>query len=126
MHTACIAFTNFDLVDKVIPLSGTQLGAAEMQMLEQTRLALNDQYCRHGCAQCASSCPYRVPVSTIMRYAYYYESQGYEKHAMELYAGLEDGASACSNCDGQCEGACPFGLEIQPNLMQVHDLLTLA
>jgi predicted aldo/keto reductase-like oxidoreductase len=127
MHTACVAFTKFDLVDKVIPLSGTQLGAAELQMLDQTRLALNDQYCRHGCAACAPSCPYGVPVNTIMRYAYYYEGQGYEKHAMELYAGLNGrDALACSDCAGDCEGACPHGVDIQPNMLQVHDLLTLA
>ena len=126
MHTACIAFTNFDLVDKVIPLSGTQLGAAETQMLEQSRLALNDQYCRHGCATCASSCPYSVPVSTVMRYAYYYEGQGYEKYAMTKYAGLEgNDAAACLDCAGDCDGACPHGIDIQPNMLQVHDLLTL-
>ena len=126
MHTACIAFTNFDLVDKVVPLSGTQLGAAELEMLEQTRLALNDQYCRHGCASCASSCPYGVPVSTVMRYAYYYEGQGYEKYAMTKYAGLEgNDATACLDCAGDCDGACPHGLDIQPNMLQVHDLLTL-
>ena len=127
MHTACIAFTKFDLVDKVIPLSGTQLGAAEQQMLEHTRLALNDQYCRHGCASCAGSCPYGVPVSTVMRYAYYYEGQGYEKYAMTKYAGLQgNDATPCLDCAGDCDGACPHGLDIQPNMLQVHDLLTLA
>ncbi len=127
MHTACIAFTDFDLVDKVVPLSGTQLGAAEARMLEECRLALNDQYCRHGCAACSGSCPYDVPVSTVMRYAYYYEGQGNEKYAMQLYAGLEGkDASPCRDCAGDCAGACPFGIDIQPNMLQVHDLLTLA
>jgi predicted aldo/keto reductase-like oxidoreductase len=126
MHTVCIAFTDFDLIDKVVPLSGTRLGAAESRMLEECRLALNDQYCRHGCAACSGSCPYDVPVSTIMRYAYYYEGQGNEKYAMTLYAGLAgNDASACSNCAGDCAGACPYGIDIQPNMLQVHDLLTL-
>ncbi|MGD8700750.1 MAG: aldo/keto reductase, partial [Gemmatimonadales bacterium] len=58
MHSACIAFTNFDLVDKVIPLSGTELGSAESLMLDEYRFALNDQYCRHGCRECGTSCPY--------------------------------------------------------------------
>ena len=127
MHTACIAFTNFDLIDKVIPLSGTELGAVEAQMLDECRLALDDQYCRHGCAACGENCPHDVPVSTIMRYAYYYEGQGYEKYAMTLYADLaEPSASACRDCAGYCAGACPYGIDIQPNLLQVHDLLTLA
>jgi len=127
MHTACIAFTNFDLVDKVIPLSGTELSSAESLMLQECRLALNDQYCRHGCRECGASCPYDVPVSTIMRYAYYYEGQGYEKYAMTKYAGLESrDASACRHCAGDCAGACPYGIDIQPNMLQVHDLLTFA
>lgn len=127
MHTACIAFTNFDLVDRVIPLSGTPLGAAERQMLEQTRLALDNQYCRHGCTSCAHACANAVPVSTIMRYAYYYEGQGYEKYAMQKYAGLDGRhASACLDCPGHCDGACPYGFDIQPNMLRVHDLLTLA
>jgi len=127
MHTACIAFTNFDLVDKVIPLSGTELSSAESLMLQEYRLVLNDQYCRHGCRRCGSSCPYDVSVSTVMRYAYYYEGQGYEKYAMTKYAGLgSNDASACRNCAGDCAGACPYGIDIRPNMLQVHDLLTLA
>jgi predicted aldo/keto reductase-like oxidoreductase len=127
MHTACIAFTNFDLIDKVVPLSGTELTPVEEEMLEQSALALNDQYCRHGCSACAGDCPYNVPVSTIMRYAYYYEGQGYEKYAMTLYAGMDGAnASSCQDCAGTCAGACPYSLDIQPNMLQVHDLLTLA
>jgi predicted aldo/keto reductase-like oxidoreductase len=127
MHTACIAFTNFDLVDKVVPLSGTQLGSAELRMLEECKLALNDQYCRHGCAECGGSCPHDVPVSTIMRYAYYYEGQGRQKAAMTQYSALRGAdASACRDCAGNCDGACPYGIDILPNMLQVHDLLTLA
>jgi ferredoxin len=88
-------------------------------MLQECKLALNSQYCRHGCADCSATCPHDVPVSTIMRYAYYYEGQGYEKYAMTQYAGLE-------GCAGDCSGACPYGVDILPNMLQVHDLLTLA
>jgi predicted aldo/keto reductase-like oxidoreductase len=127
MHTACVAFTDFGLVDRVIPVSGTALTAPEQDMLQEIKLALDNQYCRHGCFECVETCPTGVPVSTIMRYAYYYEGQGLEKHAMSLYAGLEgSGASACLDCPGHCEGACRFGIDIQPNLLQVHSLLTLA
>ena len=126
MHTACVAFTEFDLVDKVVPLSGTTLSAPEQDMLHQIQLALNDQYCRHGCAECSGSCPFDVPVSTIMRYAYYYEGQGMEKYAMSLYADLDTpDASPCRDCAGHCAGACPHGIDILPNMLQVHDLLTM-
>jgi predicted aldo/keto reductase-like oxidoreductase len=127
MHTACVAFTDFGLVDRVVPISGTVLTAPEQEMLHQIKLALDDQYCRHACVECLEACPVQVPVSTIMRYAYYYEGQGLEKHAMSLYADLEGtGASACLDCAGQCAGACRYGIDIQPSLLQVHNLLTLA
>jgi len=129
MHTACVAFTDFDLVDKVVPLSGTKLTPPEEQMLHQIGLSLDNQYCRHGCFECVEQCPRQVPVSTVMRYAYYYQGQGREKYAMSKYAALElegRGASPCLDCDGHCLGGCRHGLDIQFNMLQVHDLLTLA
>jgi predicted aldo/keto reductase-like oxidoreductase len=126
MHTACVSFTDFDLVDKVMPLSGTRLTPPEELMLQQIGLALDRQYCRHGCDQCLESCPYQVPVSTIMRYAYYYQGQGREKYAMSKYAALEgSGASPCLDCRGDCQDACPYGLDVQTTMFQVHSLLTL-
>jgi predicted aldo/keto reductase-like oxidoreductase len=126
MHTACISFTEFDLIDKVVPLSGTRLTPPEEQMLQQIGSALDNQYCRHACSECSDACPFQVPVSTIMRYAYYYQGQGREKYAMSKYAGLEAGAaSACLDCAGVCDGACPYGLDIRTTLLQAHSLLTL-
>ena len=127
MHTACIAFTDFDLVNKVVPLSGTKMTSAAEAMLQQVAQALDSQYCRHGCTECMAQCPHEVPVSTIMRYAQYYEWQGREKAAMSLYAGLDGpDASPCRDCSGPCLGSCRFGLDIQSNMFQAHDLLTLA
>jgi predicted aldo/keto reductase-like oxidoreductase len=127
MHTACIAFTNFDLIDKVIPLSGTELGSAELRMLEECKYALNNQYCRHGCVACSHGCPYDVPVSTIMRYAYYYEGQSREKDAIKLYSSLSASeTTSCNTCAGECDGACPYGIDILPSMLQARDMLTLA
>ncbi|MBT8398755.1 MAG: aldo/keto reductase [Gemmatimonadetes bacterium] len=127
MHTACVSFTEFDLVDKVVPLSGTRLTRPEEEMLHQIGLALDNQYCRHGCSECSEACPFQVPVSTVMRYAYYYQGQGREKYAMSKYATLgRKSASQCLECRGQCEGACPHGLDIPTTMHQVHTLLTLA
>ncbi len=126
MHTACVAFTDFDLVDKVIPLSGTALSSIEAQMLREFELALSDQYCRHGCNQCAGDCPKAVPVSTIMRYAYYFEGQGREKYAMQKYGHLDtaDG-SACGVCSAPCTGSCPNNIDVQQQVLRAHSLLTL-
>jgi aryl-alcohol dehydrogenase-like predicted oxidoreductase len=79
MHTACVTLGDYALMDKVIALSGTDLTPAEEEMLHECELALNDQYCRHGCITCVSDCPSAVPVSAIMRYAYYFTAQGEER-----------------------------------------------
>jgi len=127
MHTACISAWNFDFIDKMVALSGTRLTAPADELLEQSRSALDTQYCRHGCVECMDSCPFDVPVSNIMRYAYYFEAQGQERHAMSAYAALDGpGAAPCKDCAGLCAGACRYGLAIQPKMLQVHDLLTLA
>jgi predicted aldo/keto reductase-like oxidoreductase len=71
-------------------------------------------------------CPFDVPVSTIMRYAYYFEAQGRERYAMSAYAALDEaGAAPCKDCAGLCAGACSYGLDIQRTMLQAHDLLTL-
>jgi predicted aldo/keto reductase-like oxidoreductase len=126
MHTVCISAWNFDFIDKIVALSGTRLTAPADSLLQESRSALDTQYCRHGCVECMESCPFNVPVSNIMRYAYYFEAQGRERHAMSSYAALEgSGAAPCKDCAGLCGGACPYGLRIQPTMLQVHDLLTL-
>jgi predicted aldo/keto reductase-like oxidoreductase len=127
MHTACISAWNFDFIDKIVALSGTRLTAPAEGLLDASRSALDSQYCRHGCVDCMDRCPFNVPVSNIMRYAYYFEAQGQERHAMSKYAALEgSGAARCKDCAGPCAGACPYGLNIQRTMLQAHDLLTLA
>jgi len=126
MHASCVGFTDFDLIDKVVPLSGTTLSDAEGQILQEFGALLEDQYCRQDCSKCFGSCPNGVPVSRIMRYSYYYEAQGYEKYAMEKYANLETAnGSACEGCDAPCSGACPHKLDVQQQLLRAHDVLTL-
>jgi aryl-alcohol dehydrogenase-like predicted oxidoreductase len=127
MHTACISAWNFDFIDKIVALSGTRLTAPADRLLQESRSALDTQYCRHGCVECMDSCPCGVPVSKIMRFAYYFEGQGRERHAMSEYAALDgSGAAPCKDCAGLCAGACRYGLNIQANMLHVHDLLTLA
>ncbi len=126
MHTTCVSFADFDLIDRVLPISGTKLSMTERNFIGDYRLAFNNNYCRHGCDICVAKCPKHLPVSTIMRYAYYFECQGREKDAMVKYHRLEgkDG-SLCLKCDGQCAGACPHGVDIQANLVQAHGHLAL-
>lgn len=127
MHTVCVSMPDFDTLGRFIPLSGTQLSSAGAGMLEDFRLAVGDRYCRHGCSDCNSVCPADVPVSTIMRYSYYFTMQGREKYAMGKYARLGDrNVLQCMNCSAPCLAACPHGVQVQANLLAADANLRLA
>jgi predicted aldo/keto reductase-like oxidoreductase len=127
MHTVCVRMQNFDHIDTMVPLSGTSLSRADLGILRDWEQAYGSQYCRHGCTACASACPNGVPVSTIMRYAYYFHAHGREKYAMGKYAALQGPkATACIGCNGPCLAACPHGINAPAHLAKAHSLLTFA
>ena len=126
MHSVCVSMADFDKVDKAVALSGKDLTGRQQAFLHDYEASFGWSYCRHGCTSCSGPCRSGLAVSTIMRYAYYYE-QGYEKLAMEKYASLEsDNAIACAGCDAPCEGSCPHGVMVRSNLFNAHRMLTLA
>ncbi|MFH2000750.1 MAG: hypothetical protein ABIK28_13795, partial [Planctomycetota bacterium] len=126
IHTVCVSFGNFDLVDQIVPISGKELSQASTEFLREYTRSFNHQYCRHGCSECAGHCPRGLPVSTIMRYAYYFECQGREKEAMAKYHGLKGlDAAQCCACEAPCARACPHQLNIRSHLLRAHSLLTL-
>ncbi len=125
MHTACISIVNFDLIDQIVPLSGKKLSQADLDFLSGYARLYHQHYCRHACNICNEHCSHKLPVSTIMRYAYYFQLQGREKEAMEKYANLgKANAQQCLVCDAPCINACPYKLNIQHNLLTAHNLLT--
>jgi ferredoxin len=80
--------------------------------------------CHLGCRECASACPHSVPVSTIMRYHYYFDNKGREKYAMKRYQELQGKqADICLSCPGYCEDACPHDVLVRPMLTIAHDNL---
>ena len=116
----------FDMLDKFLPLSGTKLSSSGMRFLDEYAHAFKAQNCIFGCTDCLGACPEKVPVSTILRYAYYYRKQGREKHAMRKYAKLgSSNASVCLDCHAPCVGACPHGVQAQARLFDAHGLLSL-
>lgn len=126
MHTVCLGMRDFEQVDRFVALSGSRMKVAEARFLDDYQVAHNSLYCRHGCTECLSECHERLPVSTIMRYAYYFSGQGREKEAMGKYAGLENkNGSSCMSCEAPCTGSCPHGLDIRANLITAHSLLTI-
>ncbi len=126
-HTVCVSLNDFDNIDRVVGISGKSLSRADEELLDRLARSANARYCRHGCVECAGQCPQEVPVSRIMRYAYYFEAQGREKHAMSRYAQLGgSNGSACLDCLAPCDTACPFGFQIRTQMSKVHQMLTLA
>lgn len=126
MHTVCMGLRTFEDWDNYIPLSGTKVNQASLDFLRDFEYAYNGQYCRHGCTTCLASCKNKMPVSTIMRYSYYFAMQGREKHAMSKYASLTDqNGAVCMSCDAPCKGSCPHGVNIQANMVKAHSMLTL-
>lgn len=125
-HSVCISMADFDMVDRTVPLSGRPLSAAGAVFLRDYIAAHGPGHCRHGCTACGDACPAGVPVSTVMRYAYYFSQQDRQKQAMQKYLRLgSPDASACLDCDAPCRDACPHGLPIQAQLMAAHELLCL-
>jgi len=126
MHTVCITVVGFKEIDMFVPLSGTKVDQTAIDFLNDFQLAYGNQYCRHGCNQCAANCAHRLPVSRIMRYSYYFAMQNREKYAMGKYRELgEKNASLCTTCEAPCTGTCPYGVNIQANLASAHSLLKL-
>jgi predicted aldo/keto reductase-like oxidoreductase len=122
-----MSLNNYEGVDTFIPLSGTTLSQDGLVFLKDYEEAYGTRYCRHACNKCAGSCSKGVPVSTIMRYSYYFKCQGREKYAMKKYAALGTrNASLCESCGVPCDGACPYGVNIRANLFKAHSLLRLA
>lgn len=127
MHTICISIPDFETADKAIALSGTKLTIIDTGFLNEYKINFDNQYCRHACNECMAACPEKLPVSSIMRYAYYFEKQGREKHAMQKYANLKGkDFSKCKTCSEICTATCPYGLDIQKQLMFAHSRLTFA
>ncbi len=126
-HSVCVSLNDFDNIDRVVAISGTRLSQPDEEFLDRLALSVNSRYCRHGCVECVGECPQEVPVSRIMRYAYYFEVQGREKHAMSRYAQLGGGnGSVCMDCSAPCDTACPHGFQIRTQMSQAHSMLTLA
>lgn len=125
MHSACISFNNFDQLKTILPLSGTELSYLEKKSLKEYNDLFESEYCRHGCNDCFSECSHNVPVSRIMRYAYYFQCQHREKESMSKYHKLGKNAQYCVSCGAPCISACPHDVDIPLNLIKAHDLLSL-
>lgn len=126
VHCVCPSINSFEELDTYVAISGTKFETREAEMLADCRETFGDTTCRIGCGECQPACPRGVPVAAVMRYDYYFRTAKRERAAMEDYAALEGAnASACLDCAGPCEAACPHGVPIQGKLLLAHAMLTL-
>ena len=124
VNTVCLTVMNFEQARDYLRLSGSRLESKDIALLKAYKDDCGGLYCRHACGLCEPSCPYRVPVNTIMRYDHYFVSQGREKHAMTQYTALRPQADLCHSCGGHCESACPYGLPVRALLSAAHQTLS--
>jgi predicted aldo/keto reductase-like oxidoreductase len=123
--SVCVDVSSFASMDELLSASGAELTDAETAMLERYRNEMYDRYCRF-CRSCEVSCPHGVSIADVNRFAMYFKYYGREKDSMQLYSNLGEhrGAAACAGCSGLCEGGCPFGRRIHPELVEAHENLS--
>ena len=114
VDAAIISMTSSDLIDEYVGASGgLQVSQTDFELLQQYAWMTDSSYCRHGCDDCGSSCPFGVAISEVLRTRMYATDYGDVEFARSEYRQLEDNAAACLSCDGQpCQDACSYGLPI--------------
>ncbi len=123
-HTTCIDFRNISDVETLLSLSGKRLESSQAELLDHYIEKFGYLNCRIGCNLCDNSCPHKVPVNTILRYNYYFQKKGDQKHAMGLYKNLKSARPEfCASCPGYCEDACPYGVAAKGLLALAHENL---
>jgi len=126
VHSVLISFKTFEDITDYVNLSGARLTTNNISTINSLKQSCDYLYCRHACGLCESSCPYGVPVNTIMRYNHYFMAQGREKYAVQKYYELAGSKSdKCLDCAGFCQTACPYGVSIHALLAVAHNNLSL-
>ncbi len=119
-----ISFHNDQHLDEYLYASGQPLTANDVAVLEKYDNLIAGTHCFQHCSSCLGACPSGVPIADVLRHRMYFEDYGDQKQAMQLYAKLEQNASACLSCDAPCAGACPENIQIHDRMVGAHAMLT--
>ncbi len=126
VSSALISFSSFDEIQDYISLSGGRLSQENRSVIQGMKNKLGHLYCRHACGICEKSCPYKVPVNTIARFNHYFISQKREKYAIQKYYDIQGyKTEKCTNCEGFCEAACPYGVSVRTLMAVANENLNL-
>jgi predicted aldo/keto reductase-like oxidoreductase len=109
-----ISMTSADGIDEYVAASGDpEMRGEHLQLLDRYASLQHARYCRHGCNACEGVCPEKVEIAEVLRTRMYDVDYGDPALAVEDYAKLGVGASACLTCAHQaCLNACPYGIPI--------------
>jgi predicted aldo/keto reductase-like oxidoreductase len=109
-----ISMNGTESIDEYVAASGErEVRGGDLQLLERYASLQDGLYCRPGCNLCEGACPERVEIAEVLRTRMYAVDYGDPALAVEDYAKLGVGASACLACAHQaCLGACPSGIPI--------------
>jgi hypothetical protein len=112
-------------IELYLQASGGELKAADQLTLDRYAASFGRDYCRTGCSDCETGCPFSVPIASILRYQMYFDSYEDEKRAMQSYAGLQQDAAVCLSCAEQsCAKGCGHGLPVAHKLRAAHNALS--
>jgi hypothetical protein len=115
-------------VDHYTQSSGKRFSARDQDLLDQYSGAVWAQYCRTGCGDCLTHCPYDVAAPEILRLDMYFSAYGEHLKALKEYKRLPSAqrADACISCSGPCTDGCGFGVPVRERLLAANERLTLA
>lgn len=126
IDTCIPTMSSYSHVEEYVSASGKPLTKKDLEIIKNYQEVASNVYCRVSCRKCLSSCPYGVAINDILRFAMYFENYGMEKEAMRYYSELDDERKPfkCSQCNGYCESACPYGIKIKNRLIQSLEILS--
>lgn len=115
--------SNFQQLNDNLTNGGLGLTQKEAAAVETLKLASAD-LCSF-CGECLATCPQRLPISSILRYATYAAIYDEPQQAEALYQELPQAARAdqCKEC-GTCEKSCPLRVPVRQKLRDAHALLS--
>jgi predicted aldo/keto reductase-like oxidoreductase len=127
VDVAVLSLGSITEIDEIAGISEDTMSARDWDVLSR----LSREYgglCPVGCpAPCLDRCPAGVAIPDVLRMGMYFESYGWEKHAMLEYGTLHPKRMArpCKECpQTPCTKGCTFGLDVQTRLTKAHENLS--
>lgn len=131
IDTVRIPIRNFQELETYGSAAKKAFSSTDQKILDAYKSVVSKKgdhhYCR-ACNVCIPVCIFNVAIEDIFRYRQQFESFSMEKKSIVSYKILleeKNRAVYCHTCSEPCKGVCPFGIDIKPELLKAHKLLSL-